>query len=62
MTRVFISVSMLFAVAVTTVHADDAGSGDSPLTVPGEIIKIEGRLLPKMKAKPKNHSSKKAPP
>lgn len=53
---------ILVSVMTTTVHAEEAGSSDTPLTVPGEVIKIEGRLLPKIKPRPKNHSPKRAPP
>ncbi|HEY5936470.1 MAG TPA: hypothetical protein VIU61_17585 [Kofleriaceae bacterium] len=62
MNRIFISVLILLSIAATTVHADEAGGSDTPLTVPGEVIKIEGRLPPKVKPRPRNYSQKKAPP
>ncbi len=62
MNRLLTSVALLLAIAVTTARADVAGSSDTPMTVPGEVIKIEGRLLPKVKPKPRNHSPTKAPP
>ncbi len=55
-------VPLLFAITATAAHADTGTSTDRPLTVPGEVIKVEGRLLPKVKPTPKNHSALKAPP
>lgn len=57
----FLSIALVGIAHGAIAHAED-GASNKPLTVPGEVIKIEGRLLPKVKPKPKNHSTKKAPP
>lgn len=61
MSRVGVRIAVLLAI-VGMGHGNAAGDGDAPRTVPGEVIKVEGRLLPKVKPKPTNYSSRRAPP